>query len=530
MRTNKLLFSLLAFVVLTLTGCDNDYDVPPLQVPQASWVANTTILELKTLFDGNLDSIGVKPNGDNYIIKGIIVGNDVSGNIYKNLIIQDNSAALTLSINATSMFNNFRIGQEVVMNCTGMYMGKYRNLQQLGFPDISTGTPQITFMPLEFFNQHIQLNGLPDTKFDTMRVDLGLLPLSGSELKLYQSRLVLLSDVGFSDGGVLPFADPNATSSRILTDEVGNQIIVRNSNYSDFATEILPEGTGSVVGILSYYGSAYQLLLRTHSDVSGFSTTIKEGTKGNPFFVEKAIESQNKNVIGWVKGYIVGSVAQGITSVSQNSDIQFVAPFGADDNIVIASSVEIRDYSKCLVVPLPSGTILKNMANLKNAPSNLGKEILLKGMLATHLGTWGVTQNSGTSAEFELENSQIKGDGSFEFPYTVMEAQNAGDKTAVWVLGIIVGNIDGEGKTIATESLFNPPFVLVSNILISDNPTTTDYRECMPLQLPFDTEVRSLLNLNANPTNKGRGILIKCDLTTYFGVRGIKNITEINFQ
>ncbi|MGL4292215.1 MAG: DUF5689 domain-containing protein [Bacteroidales bacterium] len=47
-----------------------------------------------------------------YVAEGVVIGNNASGNIYKNVMPQDATAALTLSSNATGLYNDYRIGQK----------------------------------------------------------------------------------------------------------------------------------------------------------------------------------------------------------------------------------------------------------------------------------------------------------------------------------------------------------------------------------------------------------------------------------
>lgn len=269
MKTINLFAILMIAASFLMPSCDQNYDVPPMEIPVATLTPNTTILDLKNTFNGNLDTIGTKSDGEDYIIKGVVIGNDISGNIYKSLMVQDESAAITISINSSGLYTTYRLGQELVINCTGLYLGKYANLQQLGYP--ASNGKETTFMPIAAFQQAAQLNGLPDARIDTIPIDLATLPKSGDGLTYYQSQLIELKDVYFKDGGKQPFAPTTGSASRTLLDQAGNTIIVRNSNYSDFANDTLPAGNVNVVGILSYFNNAYQILLRMRSDVTEYT-------------------------------------------------------------------------------------------------------------------------------------------------------------------------------------------------------------------------------------------------------------------
>ena len=150
MKHSKLYISAMLFAALAATSCDDNWDTPPMVAPVATIEANTSIEELKTKYwqeaNNCVDTIGYKEDGKtHYIIKGRVVSSDESGNIYKNLVIQDTyseagetPSCITFSINANSLYASYRPGQEVVIDATDMYIGKYSGLQQFGLPEYSS--------------------------------------------------------------------------------------------------------------------------------------------------------------------------------------------------------------------------------------------------------------------------------------------------------------------------------------------------------------------------------------------------------
>ena len=117
-------------------ACQDDVDAPKVDVPVASQQANISTLELKTLFWNDAvnyaDTIMAREDGSHYIIKGRVVSTDEESNIYKSLVIQDETAAMAFSINSYNLYLTYRRGQEIVVDVTGMYIGKYNGLQQIG--------------------------------------------------------------------------------------------------------------------------------------------------------------------------------------------------------------------------------------------------------------------------------------------------------------------------------------------------------------------------------------------------------------
>lgn len=544
MRHLKSYIGILLWAAIALVSCQDDFDSPTLTAPEATITPNTTIAEVKATYWNDatnyIDTIGAKENGDHIIISGRVVSSDMSGNIYKNLVIQDETGALAMSINQSGLYNFYRVGQEIVIDLTDMYIGKYNGLQQLGFPDYDeVYGEQATFMPYAFFKEHAQLNGLPEiAQIDTITTTIAALKsaTSAADLQKWQSQFIRLNNVRFEDGdGALCFTDGSEISSnRTLYDDNGNSIIVRNSGYANFWSDRLPKGYGDVVGILSYYGSdGWQILLNSPDDCMNFGNpTLTPGTEKNPYTVDQVIEIEtNEEVIsGWVTGYIVGAVAPEVETITSNDDIEWGAPATLANTLVIATAPDVKDISQALVISLPQGSKLREYANLKDNADVLGKQIWLVGKFEKYMGTFGLTGNRGTTAEFKLEGIDIPGseipagDGSETSPYNVTQVQNGASGSGVWVSGYIVGWVDG--MTLATGATFNSNATVASNVLIANTPDATSVDQCIPVQLVSGTDVRAAVNLMDNPGNFGKKLSIKGNLVAYFGTTGVKEGSE----
>lgn len=110
------------------------------------------------------------------------------------------------------------------------------------------------------------------------------------------------------------------------------------------------------------------------------------GTKDDPYDVASALNltSASGTTTAWVKGYIVGGVKNGNDANTVDSPEDVV--FGLDDirssAIVVAGSKDETDYTKCLVIGFGSDSqAAKTALNLVDNPGNLGKEVLIQGIL-----------------------------------------------------------------------------------------------------------------------------------------------------
>ena len=119
-----------------LVSCDEwepvytfDYGEAGEFVP-ASLQTNTTIAQLKALYNGKPVTFD-----ENYIIGGKVVSNDISGNIYRSLYIQDETGALEIKIGKTNLTSDYKPGQMLYVECEGLTLGTYGGMLQLGLSD-----------------------------------------------------------------------------------------------------------------------------------------------------------------------------------------------------------------------------------------------------------------------------------------------------------------------------------------------------------------------------------------------------------
>ena len=412
----KIFFYSIALLMgaMGLISCDNNFELPPMVVPEApaGMDANISIADLKEAYwkdDRNYcDEIGKnEETGEDYIIEGRVVSSDASGNIYKNFIIEDESGALTISVNMKDIYKSYKFGQKVLVRATGMHIGKYNGLQQLGAPEwyAAGNTYETTFMEEGVLTAHAFQNGLPDpAKVDTAMVtipELQTIKNNHAELLRWTSRLIRVNNVRWEDAGK-EFAG-SANANRNLIDENGNRLLVRNSAYSDFSYDILPSGYGDVVGILSFYGTDFQMVLIDANGLIGFDGTTTpdkpeqpdqpdqpvegqgDGTVESPFNVSQVIGGTAVGNEVWVEGYIVGWVDGQVYTSGAN----FNANATSQTNLMLAASADETDAAKCIPVQLPSGDV-RTALNLQTNPGNYKKVVKLKGNIEKYFGITGV--------------------------------------------------------------------------------------------------------------------------------------------
>lgn len=561
-KYNKISLALLLGATLGLASCQNDFDDPGLITPVADIEANISIADFKKLaWNENAIQLGDDNQDGNYIIKGRVISSDATGNIYQSLVIQDGTAAMTMSVRRASLYTEYHLGQELVIDTRGLWLGKYNGLIQLGWlGEPYNGEDQLTFMSFAEFQAHAQLNGLPSTETRYVMpgeakpvnemycqvLDIDNLPTSGEDMYNLQGQLVEFRNVSFDDGGKETFAPYQENANRYLS-QAGNslKITVRNSGYATFYNTVLPKGTGTVRGILSWYGDGtssttgviggWQLLIRSLDDLD-FDTN---GSQEDPYSVEEARKEMGQGRAGWVSGYIIGSVKAGVSDLKSVDDIAFGTDAEINNNVVIASTADTRDLLQMMVVNLPQGSALRQDVNIVDNPSVVGRVLNVRGELTEFLGFPGVV-GEGAASDFSLDSSTgpdnpvtppaTQGDGSETKPFSVAQVINsADDATGVWVVGYVAGYVKDkswpgdcvfENKASDTDN-YNKSY----NIILSDSPVgAANAENSIPVGLGPD--VRQQLGLKNNPAIFGKKVMVKGNLQNYFGRRGLKTVSE----
>ena len=140
--------------IVTITSCrDDEFDAPPAGGTDPNLVANTTIADLKAgyVYD-QFDTIKTEK-----IISGIVTADDKSGNFYKTIIIQDETAAIAIRLDVSDYYTKYPIGRRIFVKCRGLIIGDYNNLIQLGgFIDYSDPVqPSVEPIPFTLVDKYI---------------------------------------------------------------------------------------------------------------------------------------------------------------------------------------------------------------------------------------------------------------------------------------------------------------------------------------------------------------------------------------
>lgn len=272
---NKLKIFMLALTACLLSGCmDGNWDDPT----ELSSRGNKAIVE------SNVISIAqLKSQYKNYIttdyrdgksytkitsdiqIKGVVTGNDIEGNLYNEISLQDETGAIIIAISEGGIWGYLPIGTEIVVDLKDLYIGNYGLQAQIGVPYTNaSGNTYVSRMSKLLWNSHFKLTG------NTKNIEPVTFNNSTWDNFNDGAKLATIKNVRFDvPNDTTTFASPNsgAGSKSIYFKGIDKSVMVYTSNYADFAATYVPTGKVNVTGIVITYNRYKEFIIRSIDDV-----------------------------------------------------------------------------------------------------------------------------------------------------------------------------------------------------------------------------------------------------------------------
>lgn len=285
----------MACVALAFASCmGSGYAEPDLDANKAPWGNNEiqetnviTIEQLKKDYASVISNSSYTQIDKDIKIKGIVTGNDIGGNIYNEVALQDETGALLVCINASGLYGYLPVGQEILIDLKGLYIGGYGKQTEVGgvYTNTKTGSQSIGKVDRYMWDLHYKLMGTADaSKVKAETFDLSKATSSKTKadyLSANEGKLMTIKGVYFADANgkaVYAPSDGSVTltancANRNLKDANGKNIsssnvIVRTSTYAKFANATLPTEQVDITGVFTRYRDTWQILVRNTDDIT----------------------------------------------------------------------------------------------------------------------------------------------------------------------------------------------------------------------------------------------------------------------
>ena len=313
-RTTLLVCTFIALFSFGACSMDNHEDElrnAPQITASALPAPNYSLLQVKQKFrasiTGNKTMEQVK---EDVVFEGVVVANDISGNLYQTLIIRniasvagaEDDQCISLGIKSSQLYPYFPLGQRIRINLKHLYIGNNSKTPKVGRPYYtSRGNLRLGPMFLEDVATNIALVGKPNPQSPELTPrdftnEKGLDWLASRSNKTFLNNPMLVTvrgnvaevqgsekntaatgilsgkteplpklfapqalyDAGFAVDRHLVLSHPEATSNL--------NISLRTSVRNPIAFTPIPEGETTYTGVLTYF-DAWQLQLRTVQDI-----------------------------------------------------------------------------------------------------------------------------------------------------------------------------------------------------------------------------------------------------------------------
>lgn len=442
---------------LALFACERDYDAPLLTEPEYTGpAANITISELRTENAAATDKAPIIITQDQ-VLKAVITGNDESGNIFKKIYLQDETGAIEMEVDQSSVYNYYPVGQTVYVDLNGLSISVYGDEQQLGHPE-----GYLFRTPWEDFEKHVSKDGWanPENAKPVVIDDISTINAAPDN---YKFKLVQFTGVTLQNGGKGIFAPEDGYGEENITDSHGNTIMIRTSNYASFAGNKLPEGKGNVTGILGRFRGTWQLTLRTANDVSDFTGSNEEGgneggetPSGETVLFQESFGTPEKSGNYWPKiaeytgfdnpGFFEDESGKADVRIGSAYPANVWFPKGSDINLKVkgingqgATKATLKYQAGCNVYKSGETQDLNTLKIKCN-----GTELPLSSKVVS-----GENQEGNKPFEFEIKDINISNNTTLEF-YTTAADNTYGLRlfsVKLYVPGSGSGSTGGDGGT-----------------------------------------------------------------------------------
>ena len=267
-----------AFACVMLASCMGDsYDEPDLkQSPYGNNGINEeniiSIAQLKEMYKTNiLTSYSYAQVTEDLKIKGVVTGNDISGNIYNEVPIQDETGAIIIAVAQGGIYGYLPVGTEIIVSLKDLYVGNYGKQAEVGVPTTnSSGSTYVGRMSRMLWNDHFKITGVMKNVEPELFADGATGAATTWNIDADGGKLGVIKNVSIRN--VTPqsvYAEPSGKTSVswYFNEFKGTSIMIYNSPYCDFASKVLPQGKCNITGIVKRYNNYREIIIRDENDV-----------------------------------------------------------------------------------------------------------------------------------------------------------------------------------------------------------------------------------------------------------------------
>lgn len=221
----KNIYNIILAALVIFAGCEEFQPVVTGKYPDpqeqkiytdADFGKITTIAEVKDMYKRGPVKIEKQ-----CVIKGQVTTSDQVGNLYKTLYIQDETAGIEIKIGKNGLYNEYKLGQWLYIDCYGLTVGDYRGMINIGYDD-PTGAYETGYLEHAYIIDRHVFKGEYDDPVEPV-----VITKADIHKKVNLGRLVTIEGLKYADHVfILAYVDPNGNrkdydNNCIFIDEEG---------------------------------------------------------------------------------------------------------------------------------------------------------------------------------------------------------------------------------------------------------------------------------------------------------------------
>jgi hypothetical protein len=272
---------------------DKDWDEPGTDSslygnPNIKEANVISIQDLKNKFSTEVSTEGkYKQITEELQIKAVVTANDIQGNMYSEIAVQDATGAIFIGIEQGGVFGYLPEGTEILVDLKDLYIGNYRKSPTIGVPYTNKdGDVSVSRMNRFLWQDHFTYTGY------RMRIEPEVFADGNTKttwnISKDAGKLAILKNVSIKNGGYynsdtkqyvsnvpfIPgestFSHPDYSTSWYFKEQPDGQsggVQIYTSNYADFAAMKLPTGKVNITGVVKRYRDQWEFIIRSLDDI-----------------------------------------------------------------------------------------------------------------------------------------------------------------------------------------------------------------------------------------------------------------------
>lgn len=282
---------------------DNDYATPQLVCNEPDLVVTKQVSEIPAT------AVVTQYTFDD-VIEAYVTSSDKGGNFYKSIsfVSVDGTKGFSVPVDVTNTFTNFEPGRKVFIKMKDLYTDSPTSgaigIRIGGIFVSSSGAASVGRLNAAQYSTVLQRSCTKVKEDDIVQH----VTIAEAKSDNYINKLVEIDAVQFDNTAITKTYydaafDLGGATNWNLTDINGNSIIFRTSSFANFAGKPVATGRGKVRGVITKFGSDYQFIARTESDIQ---------LTGERFFSFEETFTANYGL--WTKFSVTGAEAWSLST------------------------------------------------------------------------------------------------------------------------------------------------------------------------------------------------------------------------